>query len=84
MLGIEVNSVVYPVDQPKPARDQTFPPAPRTAKDARRRGAPQLKAGANGERGPVRTGIKARTAVLVAVGASIVGVLLGRRSAGSG
>lgn len=80
MLGVEVNSVLYPREVEKPARGEG---APKTAREAMQRGAPQLGGDANGERGPVRRGIKARTAVLVAVGASIVGVLLGRRSASS-
>jgi hypothetical protein len=31
----------------------------------------------------VRSGVKARTAVLMAIGASVIGLLLGRRSAGT-
>jgi membrane protein len=82
MVGVEVNSVIYPVDMEQPARGETVTAAPKTARDADRRGAPQLEAPVgNGSRGPVRTGIKARTALLMAVGASVVGVLLGRRSA---
>jgi membrane protein len=83
MVGVEVNSVVYPVDLEQPARGETVTAAPKTARGAERRGAPQLEPTRNGSRGPVRTGVKARTAVLMAVGASIVGVLLGRRSAGA-
>lgn len=83
MLGVEVNSVIYPVDVTQPTRGETLTAAPKTARDADRRGAPQLEPAHNGQHGPVRSGIKARTAVLVAVAASIVGVLLGRRSASS-
>ena len=83
MVGVEVNSVIYPVDVTQPARGETLTAAPKTAGEADRRGAPQVGAGGNGHRGPVQTGIKTRTALLVAVGASIVGVLLGRRSASS-
>ena len=84
MVGVEVNSVIYPVEVDQPARGETVTGAPKTRKDADRRGAPQLESVSDGARGPVRTGIKARTALLVAVGASIIGVLLGRRSAGTG
>lgn len=83
MVGVEVNSVMYPVGVRRPARGEALTDAPKTFGDARPRGAQQIEGAANGERGPVRKGIKARTAVLVAVGASIVGVLLGRRSASS-
>ena len=83
MIGVEVNSVIYPVDVTQPARGETLTAAPKTSKDADRHGAPQVDASGNGSRGPVRSGIKARTALLVAVGASIVGVLLGRRTASS-
>jgi membrane protein len=84
MAGVEINSVIYPVDVDQPARGETVTAAPKTRKDAERRGAPQMEPSHNGAAGPVRSGIKARTAVLMAVGASLVGVLLGRRSASSG
>lgn len=80
MIGVEVNSVLYPADVNQPARGKTLTAAAKTARDADRRGAPQLEPAANGARGPVRRGIKARTALLMAVGASIVGVIVGRRS----
>jgi membrane protein len=80
MLGAEVNNVLHPRDVEKPVRAEG---AAKTPREAMQRGAPQLGASTNGERGPVRRGIKPRTAVLVAVGASIVGVLLGRRSTSS-
>lgn len=83
MVGVEVNSVLYPVDVHQPLRGETVTAAPKTRKDADSRDAAQRSSVSDGARGPVRTGIKARTALLVAVGASIVGVLLGRRSAGS-
>ncbi len=83
MVGVEVNSVLYPVELEQPTRGETVTAAPKTRKEADRRGTPQLEPTGNGERGPVRRGIKARTAVLVAVGASIAGVLLGRRSVSS-
>jgi len=65
MLGVEINSVLFPVD----AAQMPQALAPMTA--------------ANGARGPVRQGVKRRTALLIAVGASVIGVLLGRRSAGA-
>jgi membrane protein len=83
MIGVEVNSVIYPVDLEQPARGETVTAAPKTAGEARRQGAPSAQSSPNGASGPVRSGIKARTAVLMALGASLVGVLLGRRSAGA-
>lgn len=66
MLGVEINSVLYPVDagQTRGSREAV------------------AAAAANGARGPIRQGVRRRTAVLIAVGASVVGLLLGRRSAG--
>jgi membrane protein len=84
MVGVEINSVIYPVEVEQPLRGQTVTAAPNTRKDADRRGAPRVEPSLDGTSGPVRSGIKARTAVLMAVGASVVGVLLGRRSASSG
>ena len=81
MVGVEVNSVIYPVEVEQPARGQTVTAAPKTAKEADRRGTPTMVPSSNGSAGPVRSGIKARTALLMAVGASVVGLLLGRRSA---
>jgi membrane protein len=83
MVGVEVNSVLYPVPVDQPARGDLLAVAPKTAGEADRRGAPQLEPSRNGSHGPVRSGVKARTAVLMAIGASLVGVLLGRRSAGT-
>jgi len=83
MIGVEFNSVLYPVPVDQPARGNTITAAPKTAGEADRRGAPQLEPSANGHHGPVRSGVRARTAVLMAVGASLVGLLLGRRSAGT-
>ncbi len=83
MIGVEVNSVLYPVPVEQPARGNTITAAPKTAGEADRRGAPQLEPTSNGSHGPVRTGVRARTTVLVAIGASMIGVLLGRRSAGT-
>jgi uncharacterized BrkB/YihY/UPF0761 family membrane protein len=83
MIGVELNSVIYPIGVQQPIRGETLTAAPKTAEDAEGRRPPRRKVSHNGQRGPVRTGIKARTAVLVAVAASVVGVLLGRRSANS-
>jgi len=83
MVGVEVNSVLYPVPIDQPARGNTITAAPKTARDAEKRGAPTVEPSPNGSHGPVRTGVRARTAVLMAVGASVIGVILGRRSAGT-
>ena len=83
MVGVEVNSVLYPEEAERPVRGAKVAAAPKTARDARHRAEPQLEPSSNGARGPVRRGVKGRTALLIAVGASIVGVVLGRRSAGS-
>jgi len=83
MVGVEVNSVLYPVPIDQPARGNTITAAPKTARDAEKRGAPTVEPSPNGSHGPVRSGVRARTAVLMAVGASVIGVILGRRSAGT-
>lgn len=84
MVGVEVNSVVYPVELDQPARGQTMTGAPKTAREAARRGgAPQEGVPAAGLNGH-RRGVRARTALGLAVVASVVGVLLGRRSASKG
>jgi len=80
MIGVEVNSVLYPEEIEHPGRRRPAAPVPAVP----RRAAPRSEPSPNGAGGPVRSGIKARTAVLIAVGASIVGLLLGRRSASSG
>jgi membrane protein len=80
MVGVEINSVLYPGDIEHRARGDTIAAVPKTTRQASRRASPQRDTSVNGARGPVRKGIKRRTALLIAVGASIVGVLLGRRS----
>jgi membrane protein len=80
MIGVEVNSVLYPEEVEHPGRRKALASAPAIARPAEASSEPS----SNGAGGPVRSGIKARTAVLIAIGASIAGVLLGRRSAGSG
>jgi len=83
MVGIEVNSVLYPEEVERPTGAAQIATAPKTVGDARRHAAGQLEASSNGTTGPARRGINARTALLMAVGASIVGVLLGRRGGNS-
>jgi len=83
MVGVEVNSVLYPEEVERPTGAAKIAEAPKTVGDARRRAASQLEASSNGTTGPVRQGVKARTVLLMAVGASIIGVLLGRRSGNS-
>jgi membrane protein len=84
MAGIEVNSVLYPEPAP-PRRRGAFAFGPKADEVASRRGAgPEqvTSAQTNGSQ-PARRGVRARTAVILAVAASLAGVLLGRRSAGS-
>src|SRR6266852_3357165 len=83
MVGVEINSVFYPEEVERPTGAAKIAAASKTVGDARRRAASQLEASSNGTTGPVRQGVKARTVLLMAVGASIVGVLLGRRSGNS-
>lgn len=83
MAGVELNSVLYPIEIEQPLRSDTLTTAPKTAGDARRKqAAASSSPSTNGAAGPVKSGVRARTAVLMAVGASLIGVLLGRRSAG--
>jgi membrane protein len=84
MVGVEVNSVLYPEEVEHPRRQRATPPVPAATARPDQRGAAQPRPSPNGAGGPVRSGMKARTAVLIAVGASIAGLLLGRRSTGSG
>ena len=79
MVGVEVNSVLYPEEVEHPDRRRTAASVPAVA----RRQAHPSGASSNGAGGPLRPGIKARTAVLIALGASVAGVLLGRRSTGN-
>jgi membrane protein len=84
MVGVEVNSVLYPEEVEHPRRQRATPPVPAAADRSGQPGGSQPRPSPNGAGGPVRSGIKARTAVLIAVGASIAGLLLGRRSTGNG
>jgi membrane protein len=83
MLGVEVNSVLYPEEVEHPTRADKISAASKTFDKPGRRAAPQVEPSSNGAKGPVRRGVRGRTALLMALGASVVGVLLGRRSAGS-
>jgi membrane protein len=82
MIGVEVNSVLHPEEIERPRRNKvsaaskTFDKPPVQTES-------QAEPVSNGAKRPVRRGLKGRTALLMAFGASIVGVLLGRRSAGS-
>lgn len=84
MVGVEVNSVLYPEEVEHGRRHRAAPPVPAVDDRSRQRGAAQPRPSPNGTGGPVRSGIKARTAVLIAVSASVIGLLLGRRSTGNG
>jgi membrane protein len=81
MVGVELNSVLYP-EEVEPRRNK-ISAASKMFDEPRHRAEPQPKPSSNGAQGPVRRGVNGRTAVLLAVGASIVGILLGRRSANS-
>jgi membrane protein len=79
MIGIEVNSVIYPVPIELPGKDRHVVAAPESGpEDERRHGA------TNGQSPNGRRGIPARAALGMAVVASVVGVLLGRRRGNSG
>ena len=83
MIGVEVNSVIYPVPIELPGKEGHAVTAPESGPEAERhpagvgarRGVPDAVAH-NGRRG-----VPARAALGMAVVASVVGVLLGRRSA---
>jgi uncharacterized BrkB/YihY/UPF0761 family membrane protein len=83
MIGVEVNSVLYPEEVERHTRPDKISAAAKTFDKPRQRAEPQPEPSSNGARGPVRRGVKGRTALLLAVGASVVGILLGRRSASS-
>ncbi|HEY4844662.1 MAG TPA: YihY/virulence factor BrkB family protein [Candidatus Dormibacteraeota bacterium] len=82
MIGVEVNSVIYPVPIELPGKDGHAVAAPESGPEGERKpwagGTPRNGAGRDGRRG-----IPARAALGMAVVASVVGVLLGRRSASS-
>ena len=78
MIGVEVNSVIYPVPIDLPGKDSHAVAAPESGPEGERR-----RVGSNGQTPNGRHGIPARAALGLAVVASVVGVLLGRRSANS-
>jgi membrane protein len=79
MIGVEVNSVIYPVPIDVPGKDSHAVAAPESAPQRERR----RHVTSNGQSPNGRRGIPARAALGMAVVASVVGVLLGRRSANS-
>jgi membrane protein len=78
MIGVEVNSVIYPVPIDLPGKEGHAVAAPESGPEGERR-----HAATNGQSPDGRRGIPARAALGLAVVASVVGVLLGRRSANS-
>jgi membrane protein len=78
MVGVEVNSVIYPVPIDLPGKDSHAVAAPKSGPEGDRH-----QMGTNGQAPDGRRGIPARAALGLAVVASVVGVLLGRRSSNS-
>jgi membrane protein len=78
MIGVEVNSVIYPVPIELPGRDSHAVAAPESGPEGEGR-----HSATNGQTPNGRRGIPARAALGMAVVASVVGVLLGRRSSNS-
>jgi membrane protein len=76
MIGVEVNSVIYPVPIDLPGKDSHAVAAPESGPEGERR-----RVASNGHAPNGRRGVPARAALGMAVVASVVGVLLGRRSA---
>jgi membrane protein len=88
MVGVEVNSVIYPVPIELPGKDAHAVAAPESGPEGERKpwagGERRVGQGGlahNGSAQNGRRGIPARAALGLAVVASVVGVLLGRRSA---
>jgi len=81
MIGVELNSVLYP-EEVEPRRNK-ISAASKMFDEQWQLAEAQPKPSSNGAQGPVRRGVRGRTVLLMAVGASIVGILLGRRSANS-
>lgn len=88
MVGVEVNSVIYPVPVELPGKDSHAVAQPESGPEAelepvgKRRG-DRTGHAPNGTAPDGRRGVPARAALGMAVVASVVGVLLGRRSANS-
>ena len=83
MIGVEVNSVLYPVPIELPGKDSHAVAPPESGPEGERRRPSRRRAPLNGSSANGRRGIPARAALGLAVVASVVGVLLGRRSANS-
>jgi hypothetical protein len=90
MIGVEVNSVIYPVPIELPGRDAHAVAAPESGPEGEHkpwaggeRRVERASVARNGSAPNGRRGIPARAALGMAVVASFVGVLLGRRSASS-
>jgi len=88
MIGVEVNSVIYPVPIALPGKDSHAVATPESGPEGERVGVGGRRLDRNGQVGngaarDARRGIPARAALGMAVVASVVGVLLGRRSASS-
>jgi len=87
MIGVEVNSVIYPVPIALPGKDSHAVATPESGPEGERAGVGRRRDRnghvGNGAARDGRRGIPARAALGMAVVASVVGVLLGRRSAGS-
>src|SRR6202521_1874822 len=88
MIGVEVNSVIYPVPVELPGKDGHAVAAPESGPEGERRpwagGEPGVAGlSRNGTAPNGRRGIPARAALGLAVVASVVGVLLRRRRANS-
>lgn len=83
MIGVEVNSVLYPVPIELPGKDSHAVAPPESGPEGERRRPSRRRASLNGSSANGRRGIPARAALGLAVVASVVGVLLGRRSASS-
>jgi membrane protein len=88
MIGVEVNSVIYPVPIELPGKDSHAVATPESGPEAELEPAGRRRADRNGRArdGAAhdgRRGVPARAALGMAVVASVVGILLGRRSANS-
>src|SRR5437899_10013125 len=86
MIGVEVNSVIYPVPIALPGKDSHAVAAPESGPEGERKPWASGQQGGrapNGKARDSRRGIPARAALGMAVVASFVGLLLGRRSASS-
>ncbi len=81
MIGVELNSVLYP-EEVEPRRNK-ISAASKMFDEQWQLAEAQPKPSSNGAQGPVRRGVGGRTVLLMAVGASVIGILLGRRSANS-